>query len=422
MTTRPLSAEPTHGGLRLAEALLGGTTPAARAALEHALEGRELTVDEAETLLGVQGRDLQVLCAVADGARAADVGDEVSYVVCRNINFTNVCYVGCTFCGFARHKRDEDAYDHGLDEIVARAREAWERGASEVCIQGGIHPNKDGFWYRDIVHAIKAELPGIHIHAFSPEELDWGHRHSGGMPLVDYLRMLADAGLDTFPGTAAEILDDEIRRRISPRKLDVARWIEIVTAAHGVGLRSSSTVMYGHVESARHVAAHLDTIRTLQRRTGGFTEFVPLGFIHPNTKLYRELGARSGSTMVEDLRLIAVSRLVLRPWIGNIQVSWVKMGPKLAQVALMSGANDFGGTLMEESISNAAGSEHGSNIEPEEIERLVREIGRTPYERTTTYGRRERAVLARRSRSLVEELDVRAELLVRAPLAAGSGY
>jgi FO synthase len=425
MTIHPSPAESAAmrgADLRLAEALLRGTTPVVRSALERVLEGRELDVAEAETLLGVQGRDLQVLCAVADVARADDVGDEVSYVVCRNINFTNICYVGCAFCGFARHKRDADAFDRGLDEIVASAREAWERGASEVCIQGGIHPNKDGFWYRDIVRAIKAELPDLHIHAFSPEELDWGHRHSRGMDLADYLRMLSEAGLDTFPGTAAEILDDEVRRRISPRKLDVARWIEIVTAAHGIGLRSSSTVMYGHVESPRHVAAHLDTIRTLQRHTGGFTEFVPLGFIHPNTKLYRELGARSGSTMVEDLRLISVSRLVLRPWIRNIQVSWVKMGPKLAQVALLSGANDFGGTLMEESISNAAGSEHGSSIEPEEIERLVREIGRTPYERTTTYGRRERAVLARRSRSPVEELDVRAELLVRAPLAAGSGY
>ncbi len=374
--------------LDLSERLLRGTTDELRAVLEKALLGRELDRDDAMQLLAARGRDLQVLCAVADLARYEDVGDEVSYVVCRNINFTNICYVGCSFCGFARHKHDEDAYDRGLDDIVARAQEAWDLGASEVCIQGGIHPNKDGFYYKQIIEAIKAELPDIHIHAFSPEEIDHGHQKSGGMDLHDYLRMLRDAGLGTIPGTAAEILDDEVRQIISPRKLKTARWIEIVTAAHEVGLRSSSTLMYGHVETPEHIAGHLELLRDVQKRTGGFTEFVPLGFIHHNTHLYKDDGSRAGATIQEDLRMVAVARLFLRPWIKNVQISWVKLGLRVAQIALMSGANDFGGTLMEESISNSAGSEHGDHCEPEVFESLIRDIGRIPYERTTTYGRR----------------------------------
>jgi FO synthase len=373
---------------------LRGTTAPVRAVLERSLEGRELARADAEVLLGAQGRDLQVLCAVADSARFDDVGDEISYVICRNINFTNICYVGCSFCGFARHKHEEDAYDRTLEDVVGRAQEAVARGASEVCIQGGIHPNKDGFWYREIVRAIKRELPDLHIHAFSPEEIHFGQQKSNGMSLRDYLAMLKDEGLGTIPGTAAEILNDEIRQILSPRKLMTERWVEIVTTAHEVGLRSSSTLMYGHIESPRHIAGHLELLRDIQKQTGGFTEFVPLGFIHHKTQLYNEQGSRAGATLPEDLRLIAIARLFLRPWIKNVQISWVKMGFKPGQVALMSGANDFGGTLMEESISKAAGSEHGDHVEPEMIERLIREIGRTPYERTTTYGRREAKQLA----------------------------
>jgi FO synthase len=375
--------------VNLADQVLRGTSARVRRVLESALQGDELRREDAVVLLGTQGRDLQVLSIVSDIARADDVGDEVSYVVNRNINATNICYVGCSFCGFSRHKHQADAYDRGPDDIVLRAQEAWERGASEVCIQGGIHPNKDGFWYREILRAVKAALPDMHIHAFSPEEIHFGVQKSGGMSLRDYLCMLRDEGLGTIPGTAAEILDDEIRRILSPRKLMTERWLEIVRTAHEVGLRSSSTVMYGHIESEEHLAAHLELIRNLQKQTGGFTEFVPLGFIHPHTQLYREQGARPGASMPEDLRLVAVGRLFLRPWIKNIQMSWVKMGVKMAQAALLSGANDFGGTLMEESISQAAGSEHGDHIEAHEMERLIREVGRTPYERTTTYGRRE---------------------------------
>ncbi|MEE2703240.1 MAG: 5-amino-6-(D-ribitylamino)uracil--L-tyrosine 4-hydroxyphenyl transferase CofH [Myxococcota bacterium] len=380
--------------MNLSDRILVGATYAVRAVLERALAGTELSREDAVVLLGAEGRDLQLLCLVADLARAGDVGDEVSYVICRNINSTNICYVGCSFCGFARHKHEPDAYDRPLEDTVARAREAWERGASEVCIQGGIHPNKDGFWYRDMVRAIKAELPELHIHAFSPEEIHFAAQKADGMSLRDYLAMLRDEGLGTIPGTAAEILDDEVRRIVSPRKLMTDRWVEIVTTAHEVGLRSSSTLMYGHIESPHHIARHLDLLRSIQKQTGGFTEFVPLGFIHHKTQLFNEDGSRPGATMPEDLRLIAISRLFLRPWITNIQISWVKMGKKLGQVALMSGANDFGGTLMEESISQAAGSEHGDQIEPEEIERLIREIGRTPWERTTTYERRERPLAA----------------------------
>ena len=369
--------------------LLHGVSPALRDVLERALEERELCEPDVEVMLAAQGRDLQLLCMVGDWARARDVGEDVSYVVNRNINSTNVCYVGCSFCGFARHKHDTDAYDRGLDDVLERVRDAWARGASEICIQSGIHPNKDGFWYRETIEAIKAECPEMHIHGVSPEEIHWGHEHSGGMALREYLAMLRASGLGTVPGTAAEILDDEIRRTLSPRKLMTERWIEIITTAHEVGLRTSSTVMYGHIEQPHHIARHMGLLRSIQKQTGGFTEFVPLGFIHHNTRLYREQGARAGASMPEDLRMVAIGRLFLRPWIQNVQVSWVKMGLKLAQVGLQSGANDFGGTLMEESISKAAGSEHGDHLDVEDIQRLIREIGRPFYERTTDYRRRE---------------------------------
>jgi len=353
--------------------------------LEGALDGRELSAAEAERLLGVHGADFHALLAAADLARREDCGDDVSYVVCRNINFTNVCYVGCSFCGFARHKDDAaEAFDRSHAEILEKCRDAIERGASEVCIQGGIHPNKTHEHYRDILRAIKAVYPDLHIHAYSPEEIDFGHRKSG-WKLEEYLQYLVDAGLGTMPGTAAEILDDEIRNVLSPNKLKTARWVEIIKAAHGVGLRSTSTLMYGHIEEPRHIAAHLDLIREIQKETGGFTEFVPLGFIHERNLLFNLLGSRPGPSMEEDLRIIAVARLFLRPHITNIQVSWVKMGHKLGQMALCAGANDFGGTLMEESISRESGSDHGENTPPEEFRRLIREIGRVPVERTTLY-------------------------------------
>jgi FO synthase len=352
--------------------------------LDRALSDRELSVDDATVLLGAQGADLLALMQAANVARQRDKGDLVTYVVCRNMNFTNVCYVGCTYCGFSRHKDDADAYDHPMAKLVEKGRDAVARGATEFCIQGGIDPKKDHTHYREILLALKAEFPNVHIHAFSPEEIDHGHKQSG-MALADYLRWLVDAGLGTIPGTAAEILDDEIRQIIEPRKLKTARWVEIVKAAHSIGLRSTATIMYGHVEEHRHVAAHLGLLRDIQKETGGFTEIVPLGFIHEKNRLYQHLGARPGSSAPEDVRLVAVSRLFLRPWIPNVQMSWVKMGTKLAQLALLSGANDFGGTLMEESISRESGADHGENLPQEEMRRLIREMGRTPAERSTKY-------------------------------------
>ncbi len=366
------------------ERLLVGMSPEIGRILEAALEKRELSERDASALLSAEGADFFALLRAADLARSEDNGDDVSFVVTRNMNFTNVCYVGCTFCGFSRHRDESDSYDHPIETLLEKARDAVDRGATEFCIQGGIHPGKDHNHYRDILLAMKRDFPEIHLHAFSPEEIDFGHRKSG-MELCDYLRWLMDAGLGTIPGTAAEILDDSVRAIISPRKLNTARWVEIVKAAHSVGLRSTSTLMYGHIETVEQAAAHLNLLREIQRETGGFTEFVPLGFIHERNILFNHMNARPGASMPEDLRMIAVARLFLRPWISNIQMSWVKMGPKLAQMALLAGANDFGGTLMEESISRESGSQFGENLPQEEFRQLIRAVGRTPVERSTTY-------------------------------------
>jgi FO synthase len=366
------------------ERMIDDVNPRVAEALSATLDGREMSPEEAELLLAAEGADLHALLWAADRARKDDVGDDVTYVVCRNVNFTNVCYVGCSFCGFARHKHQADAYDHGLDVVLEKCADAVARGATEICMQGGIHPQKSHEDYRAVVLGIKKAFPELHLHAFSPEEIDWGHRKSG-MALPDYIRWLMDAGVGSLPGTAAEILDDEIRGILSPRKIKTARWVEIIEAAHSVGMPTTSTVMYGHIESPRHVAAHMALIRDIQKRTGGFTEFVPLGYIHELNDLYNVLGSRPGSTAYEDLRMVAVSRLFMRPHIPNIQVSWVKMGHKLGQLALTAGANDFGGTLMEESISRESGSQFGENTAPEDFRRLIREIGRVPVERSTLY-------------------------------------
>jgi FO synthase len=366
------------------ERLLADVKPDFARLLERALEGRELSREEAITLLGAQGADYQALLLAADAARRADKGDDVSFVVCRNINFTNVCYVGCSFCGFARHRDEPEAYDRTMEEILAKCDDAVARGATEVCIQGGIDPHKDHHHYRLILTTIKAKYPKLHIHAYSPEEISYMQKKSG-WSFEQLLVWLKDAGLGTIPGTAAEILDDSVRRQLSPNKLMTERWKEIVRTAHRVGLRSTATIMYGHLEKPHHVAAHLETIRELQKETGGFTEFVPLGFIHEKNALGHVDITRPGPSAAEDLKMIALARLFLRPHIVNVQMSWVKMGPKLAQVALTAGANDFGGTLMEESISRESGADFGENLAPEEMRRLIREMGRTPVERSTTY-------------------------------------
>lgn len=375
------------------ERLLARATPAIRKRLERALAGRELGVEDTVALLGAEGNDLRALLHAADAVRAADVGDEVTYVVNRNINFTNICFVGCRFCAFKRARGEPDAYTHSVPELLAKVGEAVERGATEVCIQGGINPAMDAFAYRDLLRHIKAAFPTIHIHAFSPMEIMYGARRTG-MPYEPYLAMLREAGLGSIPGTAAEILDDDVREVLSHKKVDVRTWIEIVTTAHRLGIPSSATLMYGHVESRLHVARHLLLIRRLQRETGGFTEFVPLRFIHDNTVLYQEGLVEPPPKGLVDLRIYAASRLVLRGCIDNIQTSWVKLGHRLAQLSLHAGCNDFGGTLMEEKISSAAGADAGEYTSVEDIRAYITAAGRRPVERTTLYGRPDRRAAA----------------------------
>ncbi|HLW43568.1 MAG TPA: 5-amino-6-(D-ribitylamino)uracil--L-tyrosine 4-hydroxyphenyl transferase CofH, partial [Candidatus Acidoferrales bacterium] len=311
-----------------------------------------------------------------------------TYVVNRNLNFTNVCIVGCAFCGFSRGPNSPDAYFHSTETLVTKCVEAVERGATEVCIQGGLPRDLDGYYYVNLLRAIKSRLPTLHIHAYSPMEIAYGVEKTG-MPLRDYLLMLKAAGLGSIPGTAAEILDDEVRRALSPNKLTVRQWVEIIRAAHELGLPSTSTMMYGHVERPEHWIRHLFLLRGIQRDTHGFTEFVPLGFIHSQTRLFQAGRARAGSSLREDLLVHALARVLLNGCIPNIQVSWVKLGFEGALACLEAGANDFGGTLMEESISKAAGANFGEYVSPGEFRAMIRTIGRVPAERTTTYRTRE---------------------------------
>jgi len=366
--------------------VLDRASPEVRRILDGALRGQEVTVADGERLLGTVGPDLLALVRVADAIRAADVGDEVTYVVNRNINFTNVCFVNCRFCAFKRQRWEADAYTHGVDLVLGKCEEAIARGATEVCMQGGINPDLPPFIYRDVLVAIKTRFPDLHVHAFSPMEIMYGARRTN-MDYPAYIAMLRDGGLGSIPGTAAEILDDEVRELLSHKKVDVRTWIEIITAAHRLGVRTTSTVMYGHVETAGHVARHIDLLRDIQKETGGFTEFVPLGFIWENTRLYQDGMVTPQPKGVRDLRLYATSRVMLRGLIDNLQTSWVKLGHRLAQLSLRAGCNDFGGTLMEESISREAGADAGEYTSVEEIEALIRGIGRQPVQRTTLYDR-----------------------------------
>ncbi|MCX8072569.1 MAG: 5-amino-6-(D-ribitylamino)uracil--L-tyrosine 4-hydroxyphenyl transferase CofH [Candidatus Binatia bacterium] len=354
--------------------------------LDRALSGHELSAADGLRLLAAEGPDLRALLRAADVARQLDVGDEVTYVVNRNINFTNVCFVGCQFCAFARHRKDADARTDSVETILAKVAEAVERGATEICMQGGINPEMPPLFYRDLLIEIKRVFPTIHIHAFSPMEIFYGARRAG-MPYREYLTMLREAGLGTIPGTAAEILDDDVRDILSHKKVDVRSWIEIVTTAHKVGLRSSSTMMYGHIEKPHHILQHIEILRSIQRETGGFTEFVPLRFIHTYTALYQKGLVNPPPKGSLDLKIYAFSRLMLRPLIVNIQTSWVKLGTELAQWSLATGCNDFGGTLMEEQISKSAGADAGEYLPVEAIHSLILGMNRIPQERTTTYGR-----------------------------------
>jgi 7,8-didemethyl-8-hydroxy-5-deazariboflavin synthase CofH subunit len=355
-----------------------------REILHAAACGAELTFEQGLLLATAEDSALEALVAVADKLRRETVGHAITYVVNRNINFTNVCFVGCSFCGFGRGPAAADAYSLSFEEVVRRAREAWERGATEVCVQGGLPRDLDGFFYRDLLRAIKHAIPGMHVHAFSPMEIDYGVTKTG-MPLRDYLQMMKDEGLGSIPGTAAEILDDRVRQELSPNKLPTRRWVEIITTAHELGIPTTSTMMYGHVEEPADWVRHILLLRAIQKRTGGFTEFVPLGFIHENTRLYRHGGARPGAKREEHLRVHALARVLLHGAIKNLQVSWVKLGFETSLACLQAGANDFSGTLMEESISKAAGATFGEYVSSEEFRARIRSIGRVPAERTTTY-------------------------------------
>jgi len=365
--------------------LLEVIRPKVARALERALDGGEIGFEQGLLLAETRGLELEALVLAADRIRHERVGDVVTYVINRNINFTNVCFVGCRFCAFSRAPREQDAYFLSLDEVGRRAREAWDRGAREVCVQGGLPRGMEPFYYRDILRAIKSATPAMHTHAFSPMEIVYGVELTE-MPLPEYLGMLKEAGLNTLPGTAAEILDDQVRHEIERIKLNVAQWVEVIKTAHRLGIRTTSTMMYGHTETPEHWVRHLLLLRDIQKETGGFTEFVPLGFVHQNTQLYRSGDARPGPTQEEHLKVHALSRLMLQGWIDNIQVSWVKVSRDMAQACLGSGANDYGGTLMDENISRLAGSTSGQYLSPEELRSRIRELGRIPAERNTTYG------------------------------------
>ena len=355
--------------------------------LDRALSEKEITVDEAARLYEAKGKDFHLVGAVADELRKRRVGDIVTYVINRNINFTNVCIKQCGFCAFSRDFREEEVYFLPTEEIVRRAKEAHDLGATEVCIQAGIPPDMDASLYEDICRAIKAEIPDIHIHGFSPEEVLYGATRSE-IPIKEYLMRLKEAGVDTLPGTAAEILDQDMRDKISPGRISVKDWIDVIKTAHKLGIKTTSTIMFGHIENPYDRVKHIAKIRDIQKETGGFTEFVPLNFIFHEAPMYKHNlheGIRQGASAQEDLLTHAISRIMLNNYINNIQMSWVKEGQKMSQLLLMWGANDFGGTLMNESISTSAGSQHGQLIRPREIRHMVREINRIPAQRSTDY-------------------------------------
>jgi FO synthase len=358
-------------------------------AVASASAGNRLDPDDIVRLFQARGGDCDDIIQAADELRRKTVGDTVRYVVNRNINYTNVCYFKCRFCAFSKGKTHDhlrgQPYDLAIEEVVRRAREAWDRGASEVCMQGGIHPDYTGETYLELVRAVKDAVPGMHVHAFSPLEISQG-ASTLGMDVARYLAMLRDAGLGSLPGTAAEILDDQVRRALCPDKISTSQWLTVVETAHRVGLRTTSTIMFGHMETAPSWAAHLLALRDLQEKTGGFTEFVPLPFVHLEAPIYLRGQARRGPTWRETMLMYSVSRLVLHPLIPNIQTSWVKLGPHGARASLEAGVNDLGGTLMNESISRAAGTEHGQELPPAEMDALIRSLGRRPAQRTTLYG------------------------------------
>jgi FO synthase len=372
-----------------ADELTRGVRPELAAVLERALAGERPDRAEMELLFRARGDEVDAVCDAADAVRARVCGDTVTYVVTRNIQYTNVCTYRCRFCAFSKGPLSLNLrgrpYLMPVDEVVDRAREAWERGGTEVCMQGGIHPDFTGEFYLDVCAAIKAELPDLHVHAFSPLEIFQGAA-TLDLPVAEYVRRLRDAGLSSLPGTAAEVLDDEVRAIICPDKVTTAEWVAVQDAAAAAGLRSNATIMFGHVDGPAHWANHLEVVRRLQQRTGHLTEFVPLPYVHMGAPLYLRGEGRPGPTWDEVLLMHAVARLALQGLVDNIQVSWVKLGVEGASACLRAGCNDLGGTLMNESISRSAGASHGQEMPPQAMEGLIRSLGRTPRMRTTLYG------------------------------------
>lgn len=371
----------------LFDSLLRNSDPLISSVLDRALDEKEITVKEATRLFQAQGIDFHLVGMVADELRRRRVGDIVTYVVNRNINFTNVCIKQCGFCAFSRDFRQEEGYFLPIEEIVRRAKEARMLGATEVCVQAGLPPDMDGNTYENICKAIKTQAGDIHIHGFSPEEVLYGSIRSN-VSIKEYLLRLKDAGVNSLPGTAAEILDQAMRDKISPGRISVNKWIEVIKTAHKIGIPSTSTIMFGHLESPEDRAKHMALIRDIQKETGGFTEFVPLNFIHTEAPMYKEhwnYNIRNGADGRDVLLMHAISRIMFNNYINNIQTSWVKEGAGMAQLSLFWGANDFGGTLINESISTAAGAEHGQLLKPKDIRHLIRQAGRIPAQRATSY-------------------------------------
>ncbi len=369
------------------DSLFRAADPVISNILNRALSEKEISAKEGLELYNSEGISFHLVGLVADELRRRRVGNIVTYVVNRNINFTNVCIKQCGFCAFSRDFREEEGYFLPTEEIVRRAKEAYQLGATEVCIQAGLPPDMDGSLYENICRAIKQEIPNIHIHGFSPEEVLYGATRSN-VSIDEYLKRLKESGVDTLPGTAAEILDQGLRDKISPGRISVKDWIDVIKTAHKIGINTTSTMMFGHMETPQDRVNHIAKIREIQKETRGFTEFVPLDFIHSEAPMYKHQlhdGIKQGGSGKDVLLTHAVSRIMLNNFIDNIQMSWVKEGQKMSQLLLMWGANDFGGTLINESISTSAGSEHGQLLRPKEIKRVVREIGRIPAERNTKY-------------------------------------
>jgi 7,8-didemethyl-8-hydroxy-5-deazariboflavin synthase CofH subunit len=369
------------------ETTLARTSPGVRRILEDALQTRELSVPDAVTLCAVCGPDLRALLGVADQLRHEQVGERVGYVVNRNINFTNLCVKACKFCAFSRTGRSEEGYVLDDEEIVRRAQEAQRLGATEVCIQAGLLPHAKPTLYLDLLCAVKRAVPELHVHAFSPEEVKYGAQLMQ-LSVRDYLRELKAAGIGSLPGTSAEILDDRVRARLAGGRISSAEWLDVIRSAHELGIPTTATIMYGHIETPLERMQHLALLHSVQRQSGGFTEFVPLSFVHAEAPLHVKHmlpDCRPGPTGNDVARLIAISRLMLGSSFKNIQTSWVKEGARQAQWLLDCGANDLGGTLMNESISTSAGAQHGQLMRPRELRELIRDAGRTAFERSTTY-------------------------------------